>query len=520
MAMVWGFFKALGVSSFIFMMHLWSALAWAQQADPSVRSSVPRISAQSDYVDGPTLCASVASHEQGTWVSAQNFKGQSVNIYTHFVNGFKPELPTILYFTGGPGGHSHYLHAQGRIATSMGYNLLAFDSRGVGCSRPLREEEYLDPNFYSSSHIVSDAMAILNHFNLDRVTVWGASYGTVTASLFAHTYPGLVKALILEGVFYRFKATGHMQSLIEKFWSELHPEAQKKIEEYHLDSNLRNAPNPVFEVLREISLNHGLYGQQKFISYLNEHAQDLVVKREILSLWAKKALPSGTPFVSAGIEMLAPFAVDSHVYNVMLAKELGRCTRDFNTVSYKIHKGQIIPLMQTEDEDTTIACNELAARNYISSFNLTEIDKEYLDDENFVIHYEKDISLLFYQKKFYSFGDVPSLYDPASLTLQVPVYYLNGTHDLATPLDLAWKHFEDIRGLHAQRYFLAFEGLGHHPVLEAYNISNSATEAACMDELLKKMFAGQELQNAVSTQCASERLSNYRVQMHLQSPKL
>ncbi|MCO5114401.1 MAG: alpha/beta hydrolase [Bdellovibrionaceae bacterium] len=474
-------------------------------AQDGVGASKP--SAKTAYVDGFTLCSAALTRQTGGWVQTGTFKEEAVFVYTHFINSFQAERPTILYFTGGPGGHSHNLDLQGRIATQLGYNLLAFDHRGVGCSKPRTEAIYLDSDFYSSVNVVTDAKAIIDHFNLKKVSVWGASYGTVPATIFASYYPQSVQAVLLEGVFYQFVTTDHMKKLVDQFWASLSEDAKKKIESYHAYPETKNIPNPVFQVLRDISLNHGQYAQKKFAAHLNSMGSELIVNRDVLLNWVKQNFPKKISMSTVFPQGVAPTDVDVHVYNTLLAKELGRCTRDFNAVFYKVMNGMIVELKQIEDEDATMACDELAARNYISTFNLQEIEKEYIDTENFLIHYEEDISLLYFKNKYYSFGDVPSLYKPEQFSIKAPVYYFNGTYDLATPLDLAQKHYRDVNTIPEQSYFLAFDSLGHHPILESYDMG-SQQEIQCMDILIKSALMGLNIKNKM---CTAQSLSSFKI---------
>src|SRR5919198_1193368 len=104
-----------------------------------------------------------------------------------------------------------------------GYTLVAFDPRGTGQSGVLRcPELQADPSaspareqalvakcateigssrsFYSTRDHADDIDAVRQALGVDKVALWGTSYGTQLSGAYALTYPGHVDRLILDSV--------------------------------------------------------------------------------------------------------------------------------------------------------------------------------------------------------------------------------------------------------------------------------------------------------------------------------
>lgn len=74
--------------------------------------------------------------------------------------------------------------------------VILIDQRGCGKSRPLRE---LKDN--STQHLINDIASILDGLNTQKVYLFGGSWGSTLALLFAIQFPERVKGLVLRGVF-------------------------------------------------------------------------------------------------------------------------------------------------------------------------------------------------------------------------------------------------------------------------------------------------------------------------------
>jgi len=96
---------------------------------------------------------------------------------------------------------SHYVNwvAPGWFKTlaEAGYRVVAFDNRGHGASGKSYE-----PADYTPTLMAGDAVAILDHLNIDRAHVFGYSMGARVSAFVAMEHPDRVATLILGGLGY------------------------------------------------------------------------------------------------------------------------------------------------------------------------------------------------------------------------------------------------------------------------------------------------------------------------------
>ena len=100
----------------------------------------------------------------------------------------------IIFLHGGPGGGCHDEHRQ--LFDPAKYHIILFDQRGCGRSTPHASIENNKP--FDS---VNDIERIRNHLNIDQWHLFGGSWGSTLALLYAIAYPSTVKSMILRGVF-------------------------------------------------------------------------------------------------------------------------------------------------------------------------------------------------------------------------------------------------------------------------------------------------------------------------------
>jgi proline iminopeptidase len=105
-----------------------------------------------------------------------------------------PKGVPVLFFHGGPGGGFSDKHK-----TSFNpkkHNVLFFDQRGSGKSKPFASIEN-----NTTQDLISDAKKLLDFVGFKKVYVFGGSWGSTLALLFAIEYPKLVTGLLLRGIF-------------------------------------------------------------------------------------------------------------------------------------------------------------------------------------------------------------------------------------------------------------------------------------------------------------------------------
>src|SRR3954467_6881375 len=131
--------------------------------------------------------------------------------------------PTLMYLSGGPGG-AGLSEMLGVVATlpelEDRFQLIGYDQRGTGRSGLLRCPELEKDSHlrstsagekcaarlgaarkhYTTADSVEDMEAIRAQLGVEKVTLFGISYGTELAIQYARTYPQHVERLILDSV--------------------------------------------------------------------------------------------------------------------------------------------------------------------------------------------------------------------------------------------------------------------------------------------------------------------------------
>lgn len=100
----------------------------------------------------------------------------------------------IVYLHGGPGaGHGPYFH---RFFDPKAFRIIIYDQRGAGQSLPFGETKNNSP-----AHCVADLEKLRTHLNIATWHVFGGSWGSTFALLYAQNHPDKVKSLTLRGIF-------------------------------------------------------------------------------------------------------------------------------------------------------------------------------------------------------------------------------------------------------------------------------------------------------------------------------
>jgi len=105
-----------------------------------------------------------------------------------------PEGIPVLFLHGGPGAGCVPYHR--RFYDPEIYRIILFDQRGAGLSTPHAE---LERN--TTQALISDIEAIREDCGIDQWLVFGGSWGSTLALLYAQAYPPRVSGLIVRGIF-------------------------------------------------------------------------------------------------------------------------------------------------------------------------------------------------------------------------------------------------------------------------------------------------------------------------------
>ncbi len=100
----------------------------------------------------------------------------------------------VIFIHGGPGSSYNAIHRQ--FFDPSAYRIILFDQRGCGQSKP---HACLTNN--TTAHLIEDMDKIRRHLKIDKWLLFGGSWGSTLALLYAQTYPERVFNLILRGIF-------------------------------------------------------------------------------------------------------------------------------------------------------------------------------------------------------------------------------------------------------------------------------------------------------------------------------
>jgi len=105
-----------------------------------------------------------------------------------------PHGVAVVFLHGGPGAGSS--PGQRRFFDPAFYRIVLFDQRGAGRSTPHGE---LAEN--TTPHLVADLEKLRVHLGIERWVVFGGSWGSTLALVYAQAHSGRCLALVLRGIF-------------------------------------------------------------------------------------------------------------------------------------------------------------------------------------------------------------------------------------------------------------------------------------------------------------------------------
>ena len=105
-----------------------------------------------------------------------------------------PKGKLVLFLHGGPGGG--FSERDKRFFNPKKYNLILFDQRGSGRSKPFAS---LEEN--TTFDLVEDIRKLLEFFKIKKIFLFGGSWGSTLALVYAIKYPKTVSGMLLRGIF-------------------------------------------------------------------------------------------------------------------------------------------------------------------------------------------------------------------------------------------------------------------------------------------------------------------------------
>jgi proline iminopeptidase len=105
-----------------------------------------------------------------------------------------PRGKPVLFLHGGPGAGAGAVHR--RFFDPNVWRVIIFDQRGAGRSKPLGS---LVAN--TTAHLVEDIETLRKFLGLDRLLLFGGSWGSTLALAYAQAHPHAVAGAVLRGIF-------------------------------------------------------------------------------------------------------------------------------------------------------------------------------------------------------------------------------------------------------------------------------------------------------------------------------
>ena len=145
----------------------------------------------------------------------------------------------VLFLHGGPG--AGFSEKDKQFFNKRIYNVIFFDQRGASRSKPFGSIEN-----NTTQDLVSDINEILDYLGFDRIFVFGGSWGSSLALVYAIHHPERVKGLIIRGIWLANKyglehyINGGLKEFFPDVWerfAKLVPEGKNPVA-YYLDRML------------------------------------------------------------------------------------------------------------------------------------------------------------------------------------------------------------------------------------------------------------------------------------------
>jgi proline iminopeptidase len=161
-----------------------------------------------------------------------------------------PDGKPAVVLHGGPG--SGCSTGMRRYFDPAAYQIVLFDQRNCGRSRPHASDPNTDLSANTTQHLLADMELLRQHLNIERWMLFGGSWGSTLGIAYAERYPDQVRGIILFGVTMTRKSEidwlyRGVAPLFPEQWSRFRagvPEAERDgdlVEAYY---RLLNNPDP------------------------------------------------------------------------------------------------------------------------------------------------------------------------------------------------------------------------------------------------------------------------------------
>ncbi len=166
-------------------------------------------------------------------------------------SGNEKGLP-VIFFHGGPGSGCNENHR--RYFNPDKYRIIIFDQRGCNRSTPNGSVEN-----NSTQDLLNDIESIRSKLNIEKLMLFGGSWGATLALLYAEQYPQRVSAMILRGTFLARKSdfewfasdgVNSVSRIFPDYWQEY----LSNFDEDEMNDRLGSLHERIFSVNKETQL--------------------------------------------------------------------------------------------------------------------------------------------------------------------------------------------------------------------------------------------------------------------------
>lgn len=142
--------------------------------------------------------------------------------------GYESDVPPIMVLPGGPGIASVFPYELlRRQLANKGLDVVMMEHRGVGMSRTDARGDDLPLSAMHVDLVLDDMLAVLDHARIDRVVLYGSSYGAHLAQRFALAHPDRVHALVLDSPYTSVAdEEAHQSAVRDLYWNGSDPRTQ------------------------------------------------------------------------------------------------------------------------------------------------------------------------------------------------------------------------------------------------------------------------------------------------------
>lgn len=185
------------------------------------------------------------SNEISLWPEIEPYNSDFLKVSNiheiYYEQSGNPKGKSVFVIHGGPGFGSSPSYR--RFFNPDKFHIVLHDQRGAGRSKPKAE---LKNN--TIQNLIEDIERLRKELDLDKIILFGGSWGSTLSLAYAETYPDNVEALILRGIFLPSKKDeeNYIVNTIPKFF----PIMYDKLMETYPDSMLPINSKKIFQLLQ------------------------------------------------------------------------------------------------------------------------------------------------------------------------------------------------------------------------------------------------------------------------------